>query len=132
MDIKRPALFVIMNHELTQSQKEAAAAFGIKNIISLSSELSQLWCSIPPELEGIRDYLHPIKKWVGNNGNPGDYALIQGDPGGCFILANYCLVRSIVPVYSTTKREAVEQKMPDGTVKMVRIFKHVKFRKYGS
>ena len=132
MDIKRPALFVIMNHELTQAQQDdAVATLGVKTFIFLSPELSQLWCAIPPELEVLKEYLQPIKKWLCHNGNSGDYALIQGDPGGCFILANYCLARSIVPVYSTTKREAVEQKMSDSMVKMVRVFKHIKFRKYG-
>jgi len=132
MDIKRPAFLIIMNHELTQAQQDdAAATLGVKTFIFLSSELSQLWCAIPPELEVLKEYLQPIKKWLCYNGNSGDYALIQGDPGGCFLLANYCLECSMVPVYATTKRETVEHKMPDGTVKMTRIFKHVKFRKYG-
>lgn len=39
--------------------------------------------------------------------------------------------KGFVPVYSTTRREAVEEQQSDGAVRLVHNFKHQSFRKYG-
>ncbi len=38
----------------------------------------------------------------------------------------------LVPVYATTRRESVEERLPDGDGRTVRRFKHVRFRRYGA
>ncbi|MEA3280185.1 MAG: CRISPR-associated protein Csx20, partial [Thermodesulfobacteriota bacterium] len=60
-----------------------------------------------------------------------DYVLIQGDFGACYIMVRFAFEKGFVPVYSTTRREAVEKQQSDGAVKLVHQFKHQVFRKYG-
>ncbi len=133
MTQNRPALFIIMNHELTAEQREnAKLALNIGKFCSLPESLRPAWCSIPPELESLNQLLYPIKEWLCTEAKRGDYVLIQGDPGACFIMANYCIVQGMRPIYSTTKRDVKEERLSDGTVKLIRQFKHVRFRLYGS
>jgi hypothetical protein len=36
----------------------------------------------------------------------------------------------LVPVYSTTSRQAVEEHLPDGRVEISHVFSHVRYRRY--
>ena len=61
----------------------------------------------------------------------GDYALIQGDFGACYIMVNFAFEQGLIPIYSTTVREAIEEPKDDGSVKLVHQFNHQIFRRYG-
>jgi hypothetical protein len=125
-------LFLLFNHTLTELQVESArSSLEVEKIIEPPSELKALWRQIPPDITGISDYLKPVKQWLSENANISDYVLIQGDFGACFILVNLSLERGLIPVYSTTHREAVEEHISDGSVKIVHRFQHQIFRKYG-
>ncbi|MBW1956902.1 MAG: hypothetical protein JRI83_14580, partial [Deltaproteobacteria bacterium] len=93
--------------------------------------LKELWRDVPPELREIGPYLEPIKAWLDARAKTGDYVLVQGDFGACFILVEFCMKRGLVPVYSTTSREAEEVRRSDGAVEVKHVFRHRRFRRYG-
>lgn len=124
-------IFLLLNHEISDLQKEDAIKTGISSIIPLPDDLSRIWVNLPPEAEAIDPLLTPIKHWLSEKASQGDHVLIQGDFGACWLMVKFAFERRLVPVYSTTKRKAVEIQNTDGTTQTVRQFKHVIFRKYG-
>ena len=126
-----PSLYLIFNHQITVRQKQdAQESLGVDKIIELPHNLDPLWRQIPPDLESIKNYLKPVKDWLASHSQKNDYILIQGDFGACYIMINFAFEIGLTPVYSTTKREAVEQHGDDGTIKLVHHFKHQIFRRY--
>ncbi|MBF0230068.1 MAG: hypothetical protein HQK63_10880 [Desulfamplus sp.] len=124
-------LFLIFNHEITQEQRlDAENSLGVSNFVDLPTQLKELWKQIPAELESVKEYLLPICDWLSQNGKSGDYVLIQGDFGGVYYLVNWAFELEIVPLYSTTERNAVEIKGRNGEIRLSHIFRHVRFRKY--
>jgi hypothetical protein len=125
-------LYLIFNHQLTTLQEHAAVSeLGTSRFHRLSPELQLLWSQIPSDLVELTAYLEPIVKWLSDNSQPADSILIQGDFGACYLMVTTAFQLGLIPVYSTTRREAVEEYGDDGTVKLVHLFKHVIFRKYG-
>jgi hypothetical protein len=125
-------LFLVFNHQLTALQAEdARVALGVDAIINLPTELQELWSTVPPELPEIKDYLKPVKAWLSAKARAGDYVLIQGDFGACYLMVNFALEHNLIPVYSTTQREVVEEEQPNGAVKVIHHFQHEIFRIYG-
>jgi hypothetical protein len=125
-------LFLIFNHQLTSKQeRDARHSLGIQRIEDLSSKLQSIWNNIPPYLSEISAYLVPIQNWLKVNAKQNDYVLVQGDFGACYIMVNFAFEMGLIPVYSTTLRDAVEEHKDDGTVKLVHQFNHQIFRKYG-
>lgn len=99
--------------------------------MDLPPDLKAMWRQIPADLNGIDTYLKPIKQWLKDNSDKEDYVLIQGDFGACFIMVRFALGHGLIPVYSTTEREAVEEHGENGTVKLIHHFRHRIFRRYG-
>ena len=86
-------LFLLFNHQFTSDQeKDARNSLRVERIVSLPPDLQDLWSSIPPDRSTIRDYLQPIPNWLQQKATPGDYVLIQGDFGACWLMANYSLI----------------------------------------
>lgn len=122
-------LFLLLSHSLTEHQvKQAREDLGITTINHLPSELAELWSSVPPELESLKQYLQPIFEWL-KDAEPGDYVLVQGDFGATYMVVDYCFSRGLIPVYATTKRLHREEQTEEG-VKMIKVFRHVRFRRY--
>jgi len=125
------SLFLIFNHTVTALQEQdARTSLKVQRIVALPENLELVWNQIPPDLPGIAEHLAPIRDWLRDKAQPGDYVLIQGDFGACYIMVNFAFELGLVPVYSTTRREAVENHEPDGTVMLSHQFKHRIFRKY--
>ena len=125
------SLFLIFNHRLTQIQKDdARSSLGVGRIMHLPPDLEEIWCRIPPDVPEINDYLDPIKTWLSQQASKSDYVLIQGDFGATFIMVNFAFEKGLIPIYSTTQREAVEEQTPDGNVQLTHNFKHRIFREY--
>ena len=117
------SLFLLFNHKLTVKQKnDAYSSLGVENIIDMPDDLKALWQQIPSNLTGIENHIAPVRNWLASNSNPGDYALIQGDFGACYIMVKFAFQNSLIPVYSTTAREAVEAHEKDGSVKRIHKF----------
>ena len=127
------SLFLIFNHNITSVQEtDARNSLGVQRIIDMPSDIKELWQQIPPDLSKISSWLNPVKDWLAQNSIINDYILIQGDFGACYIMVDFAFKIGLVPIYSTTRREAVEEHDNHGTVKLTHNFKHVMFRTYGS
>lgn len=126
-----PNMFILLNHDISDQQKEDAQKLGVKKFIPLPSDLGQIWKNLSPDAEKIGPLLKPIKQWLANNVSPEDFVLIQGDFGACWIMVNFAFQQNVIPVYATTDRKAVATRQPDSSIQTVRQFKHVMFRKYG-
>ena len=129
--MERKAL-VVMNHELTEDQiNDLKRTYGVEKIMYLPQDLKNLISQVPPELEEIKYYIRPILEYLDENLDVGDLIVLQGESGVTYLIANYAYQCGFVPVYSTTKREVVEEKLDNGKVHITRTFKHVRFRRYG-
>jgi len=127
-----PILFLLFNHRLTPSQEaDARASLGVAAIVPPPPEISRLWSEIPPEAERLGDTLAPARNWLAAQAAPGDFILIQGDFGATSLMVNAATQQGLIPIYSTTRRQAVEEHMEDGSVHLRHIFTHVRFRRYG-
>lgn len=127
------AFFLIFNHQFTPDQEaDARRSLGVDRIVTLPPDLQECWSSIPPEVSDIRDCIEPIKRWLALGAKAGDYVLIQGDFGACYALVQHAFERGLIPVYSTTGREVIEEHQADGTITVIHQFKHVRFRRYGT
>jgi hypothetical protein len=124
-------LFILLNHDINDLQKQDADKNGIKDFIHLPSDLKKIWENLPPDMGKLDPLLKTIKQWLADMALPGDHVLIQGDFGACWLMVKFAFEHRLVPVYSTTERKAVEIRNADGTTQTVRQFKHVIFRKYG-
>ena len=130
--IHHSSLLTLFNHKLTDKQKnDAYSSLGIENIIDMPDDLKALWRQVPSNLTQIEKHIAPVRNWLASNSHPGDYVLIQGDFGACYIMVKFAFQNSLVPVYSTTAREAVEVHEKDGSVKVIHKFNHVIYRQYG-
>ena len=127
-----PTLFLLFNHDLTPSQEAGAwSELQVGAIVKLPLELYNLWSQIPADLRSVSSYIGPIKRWLAAQAREGDYVLIQGDFGAVYLMVQFCLERGLIPVYSTTRRQADENHLPDGSVQMTHHFQHHIFRRYG-
>lgn len=125
-------LFLLFNHLLSEKQASLARQeLRVGKIIDPPADISRHWANVPPEQESIRYFLEPVFSWIDNNVSAGDFLLVQGDFGACYLVLEHISNTEIIPVYSTTTRQAVEKKLDDNTVQLSHIFSHVRFRKYG-
>lgn len=126
------SLFLIFNHQFTEAQKaEARTSLDVQRIIPLPAALQETWSNIPPDLPALKDYLSPLRAWIASQASGGDYVLIQGDFGACWLMVNFSMERGLIPLYSTTERLTEEELKPDGSVRLVHYFRHRIFRRYG-
>lgn len=127
-----PRLFLMFNHTFTLIQQESARReLGVDAILEPPLELRRRWANIPPEEPSLRLWLQPMRDWLADRAQPGDYLLIQGDFGACYLMVCFALERNLIPVYATTERHAHEEHLGDGRVRLEHTFDHVRFRRYG-
>jgi len=124
-------LFILLNHSINDIQKKDARNMGVKNFIVLPPDLQKIWQNISPAETKLASFLTPIKQWLSERAVPGDFVLIQGDFGACWLMVNFSFQNKLIPLYSTTERKVVEIENKDGSIQTIRQFKHVMFRKYG-
>lgn len=127
-----PALFLLFNHTLTETQEaDARQNLGVAAIVLPPPEIRRLWGEVPPEADSLADHLAPICAWLAQESKPGDYILIQGEFGATWIMVNEAASIGLVPIYSTTKRMTEEVDLPGGEVDIRHRFVHVRYRRYG-
>ena len=126
--MERKAL-LLFSHQLTENQeKELVENFKVKKILSLSSELQEMWSNVSIK-ENYKENLEKIKKYIEENFNENDVMLVQGNWGYTYNIVKWSIEKRLVPVYSYTERNVEEIK--DGeNVKKISYFKHVKFIEY--
>jgi hypothetical protein len=124
-------IFLLFSHKLTEAQsKELKERFNITEFISLPDELQKLWSNFPPEGDFPVELAKKFLKFLKENGDEGDYVLVQGEFGLVCHIVSWCLDNKMIPIYSTTKRIFIDEVQPDGTIKNIHFFKHINFRKY--
>jgi hypothetical protein len=131
MIMGRP-LLVLLNHPLTPDQEaDARKSLGVDGIVEPPARVRDLWAQVPPELPTLDEHLAPVRGWLREHARPGDPVLIHGDFGAAWLMVRFALETGLVPVYSTTRRSAVQEPQPDGSVRLIHRFRHVRFREYG-
>ncbi len=124
-------MLLVFSHELTQEQiEDAKVALNINEFVPMPSDMQKLWQNIPPSEISIIKYIEPFHRFLKDNADSGDYALIQGDFGAVYLMVNFAFSLGFIPVYATTDRDVVEKRMPDNSVRSERVFKHRIFRRY--
>ncbi|MBM9536295.1 CRISPR-associated protein Csx20 [Desulfobulbus alkaliphilus] len=125
-------LFLFFNHTITlDQQNNARTELGVTSIVEPPLELSRRWANIPPTEASLRPWLQPILAWLREHAQPGDFILVQGEFGACYLLVRFALEQGYIPVYATTERHAREERLADGRIKLEHTFAHVRFRRYG-
>lgn len=133
MSTSQPNLFLLFSHRLTaQQEADAHASLGVARIVSPPSAIQSLWSAVPPEADNLTGYLAPVCAWLAEAARPDDFVLIQGEFGATWQMVNQALNLKLVPIYSTTRREAAEEHDEDGRVHLRHTFAHVRFRLYGA
>lgn len=128
-----PALILLFNHRLTARQEEDARdSLGIGSITQPPADISMVWSQVPPDTAELTGYLAPVFSWLAATARPGDFVLVQGEFGATCLAVGEAFRLGLVPVYSTTRREAVEKHLADGRVEIRHTFSHVRYRKYGA
>ena len=126
-----PRLFLLFSHALTDEQEQdARASLGVEEVVALPEALQQRWSNVPPDLASIREHLQPVLDWLGEQARPGDYVLIQGDFGAVHRAVGFALAQGLTAIYATTARRVKETRRPDGRVESMRVFQHVRYRRY--
>ena len=125
-------LFLLFNHRFTDVQRsDARKSLGVDRVVDLPHDLQATWSNLPPDEPELDPTLGPIRCWLVSAAEPGDFVLIQGDFGACYLMVRFCLEQGLVPIYSTTERHAQEEVQPDGSIRLVHTFRHRIFRRYG-
>ncbi|NDY71661.1 hypothetical protein DO021_08965 [Desulfobacter hydrogenophilus] len=124
-------MFLVFNHLLTLEQEtQAKDVWGVTSIITLPPGLKKIWEQIPADLDDISDIILPVEQWLEKEADKNDVVLVQGDFGATWHLVNFALRAQLIPVYSVTQRDALEDVQPDGSIKTTHVFKHRRFRLY--
>lgn len=125
-----PQMFILFNHSLTEAQRgDAEKNLGVTSFIVPPPELSDIWSQLPPDAPALTPVLAPFFRWLEREARAGDYLLVQGDFGATFLLAQKAFSLGLIPLYSTTRREAAEEHLGD-EIHISHHFRHVRFRKY--
>ena len=123
-------MLLLFSHKLTAEQEiEAQTRFNVTKFIYLPPDLQQIWSNIPPEVDDLSELTKSFYGQIEYNADNDDLALIQGDFGLTYHIVNFCKGKGIVPVYATTLRDIVEEKIKEQII-VKKIFKHVRFRLY--
>ncbi len=126
-----PSLILLFNHRLTAPQEaDARQSLGVARIVAPPPEIQALWSQVPPEPESIVNFLAPVSVWLAATARPGDFVLIQGEFGATCLMVKKAFALGLIPVYSTTRREAIEEHTEDGAVHIRHTFSHQRFRQY--
>ncbi|MEZ0537852.1 CRISPR-associated protein Csx20 [Caldicellulosiruptoraceae bacterium PP1] len=125
------SMFLIFSHELTQEQiDDAKKTLGVEKFIKLPGDIQEKWSNIPPNIELSSDFFKDLTNFLLANKTKVNYCLVQGDFGATHYIVNWCFKNGFTPIYSTTERKAVEHKNEDGSLSLIKVFKHVMFRRY--
>lgn len=123
-------MLVIFNHSLTDAQRaDAKAGLGVAEFIAPPANLLATWGQLPPDTATLAQLLVPLFNWLREVGREGDYVLVQGDFGATHLVVQKAMALGMTPVYSTTRREAMEVRNGDA-ISLTHHFRHVRFRLY--
>ena len=124
-------MFVLMNHQLTSDQMaDARESLGVNEFVYAPEEVLNIWADIPPQFNEaeVNKYLKPVRDWL-NSVEKCDIALVQGEITAVVQIVRWLeREKSIKCIAATTRRDTIENVLPDGSTKKTAVFKHVRFR----
>lgn len=124
-------MIILLNHELSDSQRqEIAAELSPDSLLLPPLELAELWQNITPQADSLTDLLEPICLWLQEVARKDDFLLVQGEAGSTYYIVDHAFDLGLVPLHATTRRCISEQRLPDGSTETIRNFEHCLFRKY--
>ena len=119
-------VFVILNHDLTQDQREELEErFG--EVVELGAEEKALWSQIPSEGDHVEVQKHiwPILMKMQEY----DAVVCQGEFTAFVAVFTLCQTIQKNIFVACSKRETVETTDEDGSIIKKAVFKHVQFRR---
>lgn len=123
---------ILLSHKVNPEQEqELREKWGVGSIHLPPQDIQARFSQVPAEGEEYPvEHIQPVIDWLEETTSPGDFVWFQGEPATCVLLAKWCEKNGRVAILATTRRESVDQALPDGSVVKKSIFKHVCFRKY--
>lgn len=122
---------LVFSHVPTSEQeREARERWRVEGLVPLPADLQDLWSQVAPDEPAPWPALDPVVRWALENSAPGGPVLVQGDFGATAYAVRRLQEEGRVPVYATTRREAVDETAQDGSVRTVHVFRHAGFRAY--
>ena len=122
---------VLLNHRLTAEQEEDLVDMGYEPIYP-KSEVQALWGQVPTTPDGpevvakdILDYVSTMS-WRDRLGA----AIVQGEMGTTFKVVEALKKEGLHCFHAVSRREVVEEALPDGSVTKKAVFRHIMWRKY--
>jgi hypothetical protein len=130
-------MFILMNHKLSPEQeRDARENLGVTEFVYPPKEVLDRWANVPPEANmwDIQVDLVPIYTWFRMVLEANDVILVQGESVSMYkfvdTIKTMFTMLNVRCVAATSRRESVEEQLPDGTVQKKSVFKHVRFRAY--
>lgn len=123
-------MLLIFSHKLTDKQKDDAIRnYKVNEFLYMPNGLQKKWSQVPTDVV-LKDYLKDLFFWILSNSEKYDYILVQGDFGATFMTVDFCFANDRIPIYSTTKRDIIEEKDDDESIIIKKSFSHERFRLY--
>lgn len=84
-------MLLLTEKPLTFERKEDAKEnWGVVEFVTPPKKVYELWEIIPMMgAHRIKFTMKPVFEWFVENYTPGDYILIQGDVGACYLMVNF-------------------------------------------
>lgn len=119
------SVFVILNHELTDEQKADLAVYG--EIVTLTPDQKKVWGQIPPtgDKYDVRKHIESITTEIKNH----TAVVCQGEFSAFAEVLDWCQALQKPLLVGCSRRETIEEVLPDGSTKKIAVFRHVQFRK---
>ena len=94
--------------------------------------MQKLWSQVPTaeNSNSLKEYIKPLFDFLLKKSNEDDIIFVQGEFGMTSLVVQWCYIHNRIPIYATTKREAVEVHNEDGSVTMQHKFVHAGFRRF--
>jgi len=120
---------IFLNHPLSEQQKvDLSRNYDVSAIVEMSNKLKGLFSQVPAEA-GKQEIVKLAKKFVDFTGDA-QIAVVQGEHTLSFAIVKLLQEQGKTCLVATTKRESQEITNPDGSVRKMNVFKHVRFREY--
>jgi len=123
-------MILLFSHKLSDDQRlNAESIFGIREFVVLPEELQKIWSGIDPDEPSVKNISKAFQKFLLETSQANDVVLVQGDFGMVYNMVHFCKQNRLIPVYATTKRNAIEYTRGNKSIKKS-IFEFRRFREY--
>jgi len=113
----------LTQHEVTEEQKKA----GVREVVSKARVRQLLTFEEIPSKKELRKRARELA-WIAEAYNAEcDRVMIGGAPYLMPFLERAIKRVGMTPVYAFSKRECIEKKMLDGSIKKIQVFRHIGF-----